>query len=98
MYEINKEFRSIQKLESETWKNVSFLYLSIISRKESLYERPKRLSLCLVYTRQRQSAVTLIRFSPLAANDAQVFVAAQITYLLERLGLCNRKMSHHIIL
>ena len=72
--------------------------MGIINYKESPYERPKRLSLNLVETRQRQSAVTPERFCPLAANDSQILVGVQITYLLEILGGHNGKKSRHIIL
>ena len=65
--------------------------MGIINRKESPYGRPKSISLNLVYTRQRESAVTLKWFSPLAANDSQILVGVQITYLLEILELYNGK-------
>jgi hypothetical protein len=56
---------------------------------------PSALSLNLVYTRQGQSALTLKRFSPLAANDSQILVGVRITYLLEMLGLYNGKKSSY---
>jgi len=65
--------------------------MGVINHMESPYERRKRLSLDLVYTRQGQSAVTLKRFSPLAANDSQILVGVEITYLLEILGLYTGK-------
>jgi len=58
---------------------------------ESPYERPKRLSLNLVYTRQGESAATLRRFCPLAANDSHILVGVQINSLLEVLGLQRGK-------
>jgi hypothetical protein len=72
--------------------------MGIINRKESPYERPKRISLNLVYTRQGQSVVTPKQLSPLAANDSQILVGVQITYLLEILGLYNGKKSNYSLI